>query len=132
MPDRLHEGRQGSDGADRRPGLLERPWAPYSRLRRAVKRVPTAAANRAAEPPEAGREVRDRVPQRADGGPRPAQVVVRLPSARGRRRATPDQRRADAQSTPYGRPACSRPHTRQPEGGPQATRPFLDLYHPPT
>src|SRR5512133_2891999 len=67
------------------------------------------------------------LPRRADGRPRPAQVVVRLPSARGRRRATPDQRRADAQSTPHGRPACSRPHTRQPEGGPEATRPFLAL-----
>src|SRR5436190_23956807 len=43
-PDRIHQGEQGADRPDRRPGLLERVRAPHPRLGSPAERVPIAAA----------------------------------------------------------------------------------------
>lgn len=62
------------------------------------------------------------VPGPADGGPRDAQVVVRVPRACRRRRRGHDGRRAHAQGASHRRPARAR-RDGQPQGRAEAARP---------
>jgi hypothetical protein len=109
-PDDLHEGRQGADGPDRRPSLLERARAPHPRLAGPAERVPAlprahdpalGLAGAQEEEASAGSDRARPVSRSADGRPRPPQLVVSLPRARAwSRRARPRARGCTRPGTP--------------------------------
>lgn len=79
------------------------------------------------QPAQAGREVRHRVSGRADGRPRPAQVVVCLPcSSRSGGRGA-DGRREDAQGAAHRGAASARQDAREHPGRQDAARALVDF-----
>ena len=116
------------------PDVLVRPRAADPRVRGAAEPLPAAAADDAGVPLRArqgGRVQIHRFPEKPMGDHGLHDWWYALPRAGRDRRARDDQRRADAQGPPHRRPARSR-RDRQPQGGPEAARPRVDLRRPAT